>query len=186
MTRPSRRMGGSCGSPLVPPQIIRDIAQVRMYGCEKYGDPDNWRRVEKGRYLDALLRHTLAYLEDPKGLDTESGLPHYKHMACNMAFLCEMEKEETQMASCKICGNKEPVMYCVCAGCMDKLRPQWISVKERLPEFGVPVVIAWDDYMDIAQYWHGTLCPHWRTQHWGTIDLITVTHWMPLPEPPED
>ena len=25
------------------------------------------------------------------------------------------------MASCKICGEKEPVMYCVCAGCMDKL-----------------------------------------------------------------
>lgn len=87
--------GGKLRLSLVPPQIIRDIAQVRMYGCEKYGDPDNWRRVEKERYLDALLRHTLAYLEDPKGLDAESGLPHYKHMACNMAFLCEMEKEET-------------------------------------------------------------------------------------------
>lgn len=129
--------GGKLRLSLVPPQIIRDIAQVRMYGCEKYGDPDNWRRVEKERYLDALLRHTLAYLEDPKGLDAESGLPHYKHMACNMAFLCEMEKEETQMASCKICGNKEPVMYCVCAGCMGKLGHQWISVKERLPEISI-------------------------------------------------
>lgn len=25
------------------------------------------------------------------------------------------------MASCKICGKKEPVMHCICAGCMDKL-----------------------------------------------------------------
>lgn len=23
-------------------------------------------------------------------VDTESGIPHYKHMACNMAFICEM------------------------------------------------------------------------------------------------
>ena len=34
------------------------------------------------------------------------------------------------MASCMFCGKKEPVLYCVCAGCMDKLRPRWISVKE--------------------------------------------------------
>ncbi len=26
------------------------------------------------------------------------------------------------MASCKFCGEKEPVLYCVCAGCMDKLQ----------------------------------------------------------------
>ena len=31
---------------LVPTQIIRDIAQVREYGCEKYHDPDNWKSVE--------------------------------------------------------------------------------------------------------------------------------------------
>lgn len=92
------------------------------------------------------------------------------------------------MANCKICGKKETTMHCICTGCMDKLehQPRWISVKEKFPEFGVPVVIAWDGYMDIAQYWRGALCPHWRTQHWGTIDLISVIHWMPLPKPPEE
>lgn len=44
---------------LVPPQIIRDIAEVRMYGNAKYGDPDNWKTVEKWRYIDALYRHFL-------------------------------------------------------------------------------------------------------------------------------
>ena len=76
---------------LVPPQIIRDIAEVRMYGNAKYGDPDNWKTVAKWRYVDALLRHLLLYLEDPDGVDEESGIKHYKHAACNMAFICEME-----------------------------------------------------------------------------------------------
>lgn len=81
---------------LVPPQIIRDIAQVREYGNNKYpeGGPDNWKNVEKERYRDALFRHFLAYLEDPHGVDEESGIEHYKHMACNMAFLCEMERSK--------------------------------------------------------------------------------------------
>jgi hypothetical protein len=76
---------------LVPRQIIRDIAEVRMYGNKKYGDPENWRSVSPERYRDALMRHLLAYLDDPDSADDESGLPHLWHAACNMAFLCEMD-----------------------------------------------------------------------------------------------
>lgn len=76
---------------MVPRQIIYDIAGVREYGAEKYGDPDNWKRVEKQRYIDAAFRHFLSYLDDPGGRDEESGLPHLSHLACNIAFLCEME-----------------------------------------------------------------------------------------------
>lgn len=76
---------------LVPTQIIRDIASVRMYGTEKYKDPDNWKKVEEQRYKDAAYRHFLAYLDDPNGVDEESQLPHLWHLACNIAFLCEME-----------------------------------------------------------------------------------------------
>lgn len=78
---------------LVPTQIIRDIAEVRMYGNAKYHDPDNWKDVEPWRYRDALFRHLLAYLDDPKSVDEESGIPHLKHLACNVAFLCEMESD---------------------------------------------------------------------------------------------
>lgn len=80
---------------LVPPQIIFDIAEVREYGNAKYpsGGKDNWKQVSIDDYKDALLRHTLKYLQDPKGKDEESGIEHYKHMACNMAFICEKEKE---------------------------------------------------------------------------------------------
>lgn len=78
---------------LVPRRIITAIARVRMYGNEKYHDPENWRKVEPERYRDALFRHLLAYLDDPHGVDAESGLPHLWHLACNAAFLCEMEAD---------------------------------------------------------------------------------------------
>lgn len=81
---------------LVPHEVIRAIARVRMYGTEKYGDPENWRCVEVERYRDALLRHTMAYLEDPQGVDEESGLHHWEHMACNVAFIAEMEAEKAR------------------------------------------------------------------------------------------
>lgn len=79
---------------LVPRQIIFDIAKVREYGNNKYpdGGPDNWKQVDIQRYKDALYRHFMAYLDDPDGVDEESGIPHYMHMACNMAFICELEK----------------------------------------------------------------------------------------------
>ena len=76
----------------VPTQIVRDIAEVREYGTVKYGDTDSWRRVELVRYVDAMYRHMLAFIDDPYGCDAESGIPHYKHMVCNAAFICEHMK----------------------------------------------------------------------------------------------
>ena len=77
---------------LVPMEIIRNIARIREFGLKKYKEKESWKSVEVERYRDALLRHTLLYIEDPYGLDDESGLPHLWHLACNVAFLCELEK----------------------------------------------------------------------------------------------
>ena len=91
---PNQEAKADNGKPklsLVPRKIIFEIARVREYGNKKYGDPDNWKGVEKERYRDAAFRHFLAYLDDPTGVDEESGLPHLSHLACNIAFLCEME-----------------------------------------------------------------------------------------------
>lgn len=76
---------------LVPRKIIWDIARIREYGNKKYGDPNNWRKVEPQRYRDAAYRHFLRYLDDPSGVDEESGLPHLWHLATNISFLCELE-----------------------------------------------------------------------------------------------
>ena len=80
---------------LVPRRIIFAIAKIREYGNAKYpeGGPDNWKQVEKERYRDAAYRHFMAYLDDPAGRDQESGISHLAHLACNIAFLCEMEKQ---------------------------------------------------------------------------------------------
>ena len=85
---------GKLDLTLVPRQIIWAIAAIREYGNQKYGDPDNWKTVEIERYRAAAFRHFMAYLDDPTGVDAESGKPHLWHLACNVAFLCEMEAME--------------------------------------------------------------------------------------------
>lgn len=36
------------------------------------------------------MRHLVAYIDDPNGVDEESGLRHIEHVLCNAAFLNEM------------------------------------------------------------------------------------------------
>lgn len=79
---------------LVPRQIIYDIAEVREYGQKKYGSSESWKDVEVQRYKDAAFRHFMAYLDEPDGVDKESGISHLKHLACNIAFLCELKEIE--------------------------------------------------------------------------------------------
>lgn len=78
---------------LVPMSIVWDIAKVREYGCKKYpdGGVENWRQVSPERYREAAFRHFLRYLDDPQGVDEESGLPHRWHLETNLAFLAELE-----------------------------------------------------------------------------------------------
>lgn len=78
---------------LIPMRILDALATVRQYGNNKYGDSESWRQVEFSRYNDAMLRHIIAYLKDPTGVDKESGYPHLWHAATNIAFLIEREEE---------------------------------------------------------------------------------------------
>lgn len=92
MNQEAKRDAGKLRLSLVPVGIIEAVARIRMYGVEKYGDPENWKQVETERYQDALYRHILAYAKGEE-LDAESGLPHLWHAACNIAFLTERESE---------------------------------------------------------------------------------------------
>jgi hypothetical protein len=84
---------GKVRPTLVPTSLMYAVAKVREYGCKKYKDPENWRKVEPQRYKDALYRHWLAYLSGEK-YDEESGLSHLWHLACNVAFLIDMEVQD--------------------------------------------------------------------------------------------
>ena len=77
---------------LVPAEIIEAIGAVRTYGVQKYGKEYSYREVEPKRYRAALMRHICSWLKNPFGLDEESGLPHLWHVACNVAFLLELDK----------------------------------------------------------------------------------------------
>lgn len=95
---------------LVPRKILFEIAKVREYGVNKYGNSENWKAVEIERYRDAAYRHFMQYLDDPNGNDEESGLPHLAHLACNIAFLCELEKDnkadKTKCLKCDYNGQE--------------------------------------------------------------------------------
>lgn len=78
---------------LVPRKIINGIARVRMFGLKKYPETgeNGWREIGIERLRDAAFRHFMAYLNDPKGLDKESGISHLAHACTNFAFLYELE-----------------------------------------------------------------------------------------------
>lgn len=92
-TQNAKADAGKWRPTLVLTPLKKAIAAVREYGIRKYGDEENWRKVEPERYRDALERHWCAYLDGEKR-DAESGLPHLWHIACNVMFLIVMEWEE--------------------------------------------------------------------------------------------
>ena len=67
-------------------------------------------------------------------------------------------------------------------------RPGWISVKDRLPE-DETVVIAYVQHK-IGWYrmfaWHDMYGWHSNAPGFDEEESDYVTHWMPLPEPPEE
>ena len=87
----AKRDAGKPRPTLVSPKIIWAITKVRDFGCTKYKDPDNWRRVEPQRYRDAAYRHWLAYLENTDSIDEESGLPSLWHLLTDIGFLVVLE-----------------------------------------------------------------------------------------------
>lgn len=86
MDQTAKRDAGKPRPTLVPPKIIWAITKTREFGCKKYSDPDNWKKVEPQRYRDAAYRHWLAYLENTDSIDEESGLPSLWHLLTDIAL----------------------------------------------------------------------------------------------------
>lgn len=84
---------------LVFPSIIEELGLIRTYGSKKYKDADNWKTIENARqrYTAAAMRHFEAWRSGNK-FDTESGLRHLSHCACNLMFLIELERREEKLS----------------------------------------------------------------------------------------
>ena len=67
---------------------------------------------------------------------------------------------------------------------------EWISVKDRLPEPETDVIAFAGDYIDILSYRYdrrGNLAFMYMDDSgwWHERIRPSVTHWMPLPQPPK-
>lgn len=85
--------GGKPHPSYVPVQGIRAVMNIREYGTNKYGDPENWRNVSVERYHEAFLRHVLEMWNDPFSVDAESGYRHLDHVLCNGFFMAALMEE---------------------------------------------------------------------------------------------
>ena len=55
---------------------------------------------------------------------------------------------------------------------------EWISVKDGLPEEGVKVLAC--------THKGNILTAHYNRGRWHVAYSVTITHWMPTPEPPKE
>ena len=94
---------------LILPEFEDAVAQVLTFGAEKYG-AHSWKTVPdlKDRYYAALRRHLNSYRMG-EATDTESGLPHLAHAACNIYFLLQWELELKKMKDSMVFATPEQV-----------------------------------------------------------------------------
>lgn len=76
----------------------------------------------------------------------------------------------------RIIEDLEPTEY--------ELARRWIPVEERLPEEGIEVLVSVDENSDDCGY-HVCLYRGGEYVRSESGYIFGVTHWMPLPEPPE-
>lgn len=69
---------------------------------------------------------------------------------------------------------------------LEAQQPRWISVGERLPEDGQKIIAAFRNggglIVDQARYRN----EEFDFASWAYVWGDNVTHWMPLPQPPEE
>ena len=84
---------------------------------------------------------------------------------------------------------------------LEAAQPKWISVNERLPEPDREILLiahGWKERLLYIGYLHHMSAEtswltgitskesEWLIYGWSYIKEPTVTHWMPLPEPPKE
>lgn len=63
---------------------------------------------------------------------------------------------------------------------------RWIPVTERLPEEGVSVQVCFHSQGGKAQAVSERFVDNRNQSYWSGLCGMKPTHWMPLPEPPEE
>lgn len=105
------------------------------------------------------------------------------HVAAIQQEIEKLRGQNTQMREAAALVAKESA---------ELLERRWIPVEERLPGNGVPVLINYignDEkyHPDGTAVWTECGCFWWEgsLEDCDTEVAVPITHWMPLPEPPE-
>ena len=92
-------------------------------------------------------------------------------------------------------------LCCAAADLLEQDAQGWISVKDRIPEYGEQVLLTaygWSDttvyigqlkHMDAETSWLTGITnkeSEWCIRGWSYLKEPVVTHWMSLPEPPKE
>lgn len=95
------------------------------------------------------------------------------------------EKCRTEYGECQKGKHDDKIILCVC----DFLRflpavsvPQWISIKDRVPEDNDRVIAFRQYEAEVSAYRY---CVMWGWALKTSVSHSGITHWMPLPEPPK-
>jgi hypothetical protein len=98
----SKKQGGvkfDNGKPpmdLIPYDSLVEIAKVLGYGEKKYATA-NWAHgIKQRRLLSAAMRH-IGQFNSGEDVDSETGISHLAHAACNLIFAIWMQKNRPDM-----------------------------------------------------------------------------------------
>lgn len=103
-------------------------------------------------------------------------------------------KVETGSLACMGCGLEHNCGIHGCAIIREAIKaletPPWIPVAEDEPPTGTTLLLSVWDPDDRRLYttagWKGAQWHHiFNVPLMSTTDPMTITHWMPMPEPPE-
>lgn len=125
---------------LLPVRELQKVLAVLEGGARKYS-PDNWKKVERQRYVDAFFRHVLEYMEHEQNetgvcMDEDSGIESLAHVICNALFLLYKDEEKWKI-EWKVSDSSGESVPNVAEKLRDILPQQDLSSFFRIPPVSV-------------------------------------------------
>ena len=96
ITEDAKTGEGKLDWTLLPMKALEQVVKIMEFGGKKY-PRDSWKAKTgeyRQRYQAAAMRH-LVELMNGNEIDSESGLPHAAHLACNALFLTDFCIDES-------------------------------------------------------------------------------------------